>query len=374
MQATQAEKPSTKKTIVRMLVTGGLLVVIFGVILPQIIDFNVVWEVIKGLEASDIAKLVAGAIVLWFAQGWVMAAARPGLGVIKGTIAWLSSTCWANLIPIPFDIAVRFGMYRYWGFNTEQFGISTVFSGFWTLFIKLGLPIVAVAAQLSQGRDAPDWLTVIALIGIVALLAAIVVFAGVIRSESFARKVGDIVGRIVNTVLGWFKKPALEGVADRVLTVRENASDTVRSRWLLLSAADLTVIALNVAILVVALRAVGISSEVLSWADVLTGYAVVQLVTVIPITPGGVGVAALAYIFVFTRLANTEASGLSEEVLESTMAAAVFVYRIVTWLLVIPVGFAVQFIWRTLVKRKTGEDPIAVAMSPNPSSAQASAT
>ncbi len=374
MQAAQAEKPSTGKTIGRMLVTGGLLIVIFGVILPQIIDFNVVWEAIKSLEPTDIAKLLAGAIVLWFAQGWVMAAARPGLGVLKGTLGWLSSTCWANLIPIPFDIAVRFGMYRYWGFNTEQFGISTAFSGFWTMFIKLGLPIVAVAAQFSQGRDAPDWLMVIAVIGAVALLGAIVVFAGVIRSESFAQKVGDIVGNMINTVLGWFKKPPLEGVADRVLTVRENASDTVRSRWLLLSAADLTVIAANVVILVIALRAVGVSSDVLSWVDVLTGYAVVQLVTVIPITPGGVGVAALAYIFVFTRLANTEASGLSEEVLESTMAAAVFIYRIVTWLLVIPVGFALQFLWRASVKRKTGEDPIAVAMSGTSSPPQPSGT
>jgi uncharacterized membrane protein YbhN (UPF0104 family) len=117
-----------------------------------------------------------------------------------------------------------------------------------------------------------------------------------------------------------------------------------------------------VVVLTLSLRAVGVSAEVLGWTDVLTGYAIVLLVTVIPITPGGVGVAELTYIFVFTRLADVSASGMSEDLLEATITAGVFVYRIATWLLVIPVGFALQFLWRWRVRRSTGEDPVAVAL------------
>lgn len=366
MEAIEPQGTSKRGPLIRGLVTIGILVVIFGVIFPGLVDFDLVWEAIKSLDVSDIAKILAGTVVLWICQGWVFAAARPGLGLWRGTLAWLGSTCWANLIPIPFDIAVRFGMYRYWRFTVEEFGISTALSGFWTLFIKLGLPAVAVLARLAAGQENPGWLVALAVIGAVVLVVAVVLLVGIIRSQGFAEAVGRIGSSIINKVLGWIKRPPVEGVGDRVLDLRANASDTIRSRWLLLSVADAAVVAANVVLLTMCLRAVGVSAEVLGWTDVLTGYAIVLLVTVIPLTPGGVGIAELAYIAVFSQLADTSATDMSEDLLEATITAGVFVYRIVTWLLVIPVGFALQALWRWRVRRTTGEDPIKVAVSGRP--------
>jgi hypothetical protein len=110
IQPTPAEKPNKTRAIVQSVITISLLVVIFGFVLPELIDFNVVWAAIKDLSFGEVTALLAGAAFLWFTLGWEFAAARPGLGIPRGTLAWLSSTCWANIIPLPFDIPVRFGM------------------------------------------------------------------------------------------------------------------------------------------------------------------------------------------------------------------------------------------------------------------------
>ena len=90
--------------------------------------------------------------------------------------------------------------------------------------------------------------------------------------------------------------------------------------------------------LLVAVRAVGISQDEIGWAEVLAAFAFVRLISAIPITPGGLGVVELG-------LTAALASGQSSAV-ASQAAAAVLLYRALTFLLPIPVGVGCYLYWR----------------------------
>jgi uncharacterized protein (TIRG00374 family) len=90
------------------------------------------------------------------------------------------------------------------------------------------------------------------------------------------------------------------------------------------------------AVLVVALRDVGVSDAEVSWAQVLAVFAFARLATAIPLTPGGLGFVEGVLV---TGLVG--AGGDPAEV-----AAAVVVYRALTWALPILVGVGCYVWWR----------------------------
>ena len=88
--------------------------------------------------------------------------------------------------------------------------------------------------------------------------------------------------------------------------------------------------------LLVALRDVGLSDAEVSWAEVLAVFAFARLATAIPLTPGGLGFVEGVLV---TGLVG--AGGDPDEV-----AAAVVVYRALTWALPIVIGIACYLWWR----------------------------
>ena len=73
--------------------------------------------------------------------------------------------------------------------------LSVLVTGIWNNSVKLGTPIVALAILAVQGEDGGGRV-VAALVGIAGLVAAVVIFALVLRSEDFARRGGpDGAGR-----------------------------------------------------------------------------------------------------------------------------------------------------------------------------------
>jgi hypothetical protein len=65
----------------------------------------------------------------------------------------------------------------------------------WNSFIKLAMPVLALALVLLQG-GAGGGRVLAALVGIAGLVTAIVVFALMLRSEDQARRFGLLAGRI----------------------------------------------------------------------------------------------------------------------------------------------------------------------------------
>jgi uncharacterized membrane protein YbhN (UPF0104 family) len=73
-------------------------------------------------------------------------------------------------------------------------------------------------------------------------------------------------------------------------------------------------------------------------------FALVQGLTVIPLTAGDAGVSEVAYIGLLTAAAG------SEHV--NSISAGVIIFRLLTWILIIPVGLFVLVLWRRSVSRQ----------------------
>ena len=121
-------------------------------------------------------------------------------------------------------------------------------------------------------------------------------------------------------------------------TQRATSLDYIRDKWVLTSGATVLTILTKCSLLVMSLRFVGIPGDDLGWAAIFAVFALVAGLTMIPITPGAAGVAEVGLVGMLAPLAG---SAFVNEV-----AAGVLIYRMLTWLLLIPTGFGALLVWR----------------------------
>jgi len=99
--------------------------------------------------------------------------------------------------------------------------------------------------------------------------------------------------------------------------------------------------------MVVAMRTMGVNEQELPVSVIVTVVALVFVITVLPISPGGAGVPDLLYITFFTAYAgDADANAIS---------AAVILFRAFQWFLPIP------FAWGLLARSRRGKSLLPTA-------------
>jgi uncharacterized membrane protein YbhN (UPF0104 family) len=254
----------------------------------------------------------------------------------------------SNTLPAggAIGVGVSIAMLTSWGFRIGSIGRSAVVSGIWNNFVKLGMPVLALALLALEGGITPARLAAAA-VGIAVLVGAVVVFGLLLRSDRLARAMGRGVGRIVDRVRRLLRKDPIGGWGDRASDFRTDTVGLLRHRWLWLTVATLVSHISLYLVLLVALRNVGVSQEELSWIAVLAAFAFVRLISALPLTPGGVGVVELGYAAVMTI-------GL-DDITSAQVVAAILLFRGVTYLLPIPLGLISYVFWRTNKSWKMSE-------------------
>jgi uncharacterized protein (TIRG00374 family) len=230
---------------------------------------------------------------------------------------------------------MTYGMLGSWGYSRSRTTTAVLVSGVWNSFIKLGMPVLALALVLLQG-GAGGGRVFAALVGIAGLVAAIVVFALMLRSEEQARRFGLLAGRVATRLLRLVRRPPATGWELATVKFRDRTLELVEHRWLAITVTSLISHLSLYLVLLVCLRDVGVSNAEVGWAEVLAVFAFARLVTAIPITPGGAGLVEAALI------AGLVGAGGDK----SQVAAAVLIYRALTWALPILVGIACYLWWR----------------------------
>jgi uncharacterized membrane protein YbhN (UPF0104 family) len=180
-------------------------------------------------------------------------------------------------------------MFVSWGLSRSRTTVAVLVSGVWNSFIKLGLPVLALALVLLQG-GAGGGRVIAALLGIAGLVGAIVVLALMLRSEEAACRFGVLAGRVASRVLRMFGRPPVAGWELATMKFRSRTIDLVEHRWIAITVTSLVSHVSLYLVLLVALRDVGVSNAEVSWAEVLAVFAFARLATAIPFTPGGAGV------------------------------------------------------------------------------------
>ena len=334
----------------------ALVVGIFAFAFPQFASYGDVWTEISAMTWLEVATLLAVALWNLVTYWFVLTAVMPGLTYPQAAVSNQGSTAVANTLPGGGAIAVgvTYAMYRSWGFSKSAFALAAVVSGVWNNFAKLGMPVLALALLALEGEITTTRL-IAAVAGIGVLLATIAVWALFLYKESLARRIGGWIGRMVSRLRRLFRKPPVQDWGEEGVRFRREALGLLESRWLRLTVSTVVSHVSLYVVLLVTLRHVGVGEPVLSWIQVLAVFAFIRLVSALPVTPGGVGVVELG-LTVGLQVA-ADFTGVSETVFEAKIAAAVLVFRAITYLLPVPLGAISYLIWRSNTSWRVSAPP-----------------
>lgn len=323
--------------VVRLALSAAIVVGIFAFAIPQIADYSDVLSTLSDLTPIELGSLVAATIFNLFTYWLVNMSALPGLSLWRSAILTQTTTSVANTLPAGGAVAVglTYTILASWGFDTQAVALYVGVTGLWNVFMKLALPVVALALLAFAGGASPALVTA-AVIGLVALVIALVLFSLVLWKKEFARRIGDTLGRIVSTLRKPFRRAPLEGWGEAAVDFRKRTIALVVRRWPALTA---TTILSHLAlwfVLLLSLRHVGVSEQEVSAVATLAVFAFGRLITALPITPGGLGVVELGYIGGLVAAGGDRAH----------VVAAVLLFRVLTYVVQIPLGGLTYLAWR----------------------------
>jgi len=282
----------------------------------------------------------------------------PSIRLREAAVVNLGSNAVANTLPAGGALAmgVSWAMLSSWGVSTAEYVLYTLVSGIWNVFARLGLPILALVILATAKRPGAD-LIAAAAAGLV-LLAALAAGLGLLmRSESFAVRAGRALQVALVTVCRVARRPASFDIPGSLLSFRDRAGALIVARgWRI----TVTTAASNLTlwlVLLACLRGVGLSQAEVPWQTSLAAFSFVRLLTVLPITPGGLGITELGLI---ATLAAGHRDG-------AQVTAAVLLYRAATYLPPIPLGVIACLTWQhapRLIHAKLADAGQPAEMSP----------
>jgi putative heme transporter len=330
---------------VRVALSLGLAAALLFGVMPQLADASEVWSVLRGLSTGWSLVLLAGAMWNIATYQFVMMSALPGLSMGKAFVAGQLSTALANTLPAGavVGIGVTYTVLRSFGHGTRSIAVAATLTGVWNTFVKLGLPVVALALLAFTGATSQA-LVVTAAIGLAILLVVLVLGGLTLSSEPLALRIGDGTARLASRVLGMLGRSPATGWGERLARFQRESIGLLRARWGLLTAATVVSHLSLFLMLLLSLRAVGIDADAVTAIEALGVFAFVRLVTALPLTPGGLGVVELGMAG-----ALGVAGGPQAEVV-----AAVLLYRGLTYALQVPLGVFSYVVWRRSQRAHAG--------------------
>jgi hypothetical protein len=301
------------------------------------LDLGQIVDAVTSLEDADIISLGAMWILWVAAQGLLTASLVPGLAVRHGVVAFLGPASITSIVPGPSDLPIRYRMLTSWGRTTAEATLAVAAGGIFSIGIKLVLPVIAAIGLVVSDAPMSDTLqTVVTICLIVGL--GVTLLAVVLGSERRTERAGRLIAPIWTRVLRLLRKPKPDDLPGQMVAARANALQTLRDRWLIASWATVLTSATKFALLLMCLRFMGVGEGELGWTEVFVVFALVQGLTVLPITAGDAGVSEIAYIGLLTAAAGSE--------YVNQITAAILVFRVLTWLLIIPVGLGTLGLWK----------------------------
>lgn len=307
------------------------------------LDFDEVRATLAGLSDADFVALAA-VWVIWIAsQGLQTASMIRQLPVRRGILAYLGPASVSMIIPGPSDLPVRHRMFRSWGIDPATSTLSVAAGGVFTIGIKLVLPVMAAAVLVVSEtpiEGTTRLVVIIATVVAVGLVAAVLFLV----SDTWSRRLSTLIGRIWGATLRLLRRPQPPDLNARLLEARANAIGKLRERWHIAAWSTVLTAFTKYALLLLCLRLCGVSEDAVSWSEVFVAYGIVQGLTVFPITPGDVGVSEIALIGLLGAYAGPD--------FVNQVTAGVLLFRIVTWLMIMPIGWTTLFVWQFGLRRR----------------------
>lgn len=322
-----------------------VLVVLFGWVLPQFIDYEAVWDEISQLDLPTILLLsVLGVASSWF-EAALYTALIPGIGYLAGWRAFLGGNTVAGFAPSPWDIVVRYAMYRGFGVEGSVAGASVVVGGGFQITFAIVAPVAVLVYWVATGH-ATERGKVIAALAVAAIAGAVLLLASILSRERIALSIGGFLQRAANRVPPRWRRSVPEDLVGATIDFRRLLIRTLASRWWVSAAYLLTMHAIRYLGMLYLFRELGIGQRTVSAGELLAVYTIGVMMSLLPIVPAGLGAVELTYIW----LLAADDPGLADLV-----AAATFTHRVFFWLLPIVIGIFPLFRWMTGARRSLAD-------------------
>jgi putative heme transporter len=334
-----------RRLAVRALLAVAVVAIVYLGLLPKLVDIGQVGTTLRAMTWLELVTLLAAAA--WNLGSYLLPqlAALPGLTPRQAALESHASTAVGNLLPAgqAVGLGVTWRFYTSYGFGRPEIALSLLVQGVWNNFVKLGMPIVALGLLVATG-DAAGELAPAAVVGVALFLLALSGFAFGLSSDRRAARLGGALATAASPLRRLARRRGRPAWERGAVAFRTQAVALLRRRWHWLSLTTLASHLSLFVVLVLALRHVGVAEAEVSWVEALAAFALIRLLSAVPVTPGGLGVIELGLAAALV-LAGGE---------EAPVVAAVLVFRMLTLLLPIPLGGLTWWLWR----RAEGGSPV----------------
>ena len=338
MGEASAAGPSRRSIVARIALLAAIIVVVFVVVLPRLVDVDAVLDAFAKLSGGQLAVLSVATLLAYVANAGPARALVPGLSWIRAVASDLAGRAVASTIPGPSDVAMKSFLYAKWGLPSGPANAGLALASLFEPLSSLALPVIAIVGVLLAGGQATDRAILLTVVSVILLALAAAVLTAIVRSESLARRLGSWIDRAAGWVSDRLGRTAPTGIVDGVLGFRARSKDLLTQRGAIGFGAAIAAKLGWFVVFEVALIAVGLPPEVLSPGAVLAAMAIVGVVALVPITPGAVGVSEVAYIGLLSSVAGPGN--------EEAVTAGVLLFRIAQWFGPIPIGWILVLLIR----------------------------
>jgi uncharacterized membrane protein YbhN (UPF0104 family) len=312
-----------------------VLVLLFGVVLPQYIDYEDVWEAITTLDGEAVLLVSALGIVSSWLESAIYTVLIPGLGFGPGWKAFLGGNTVAGFAPAPWDILVRYAMYRGFGVEGARAGASVIVGGGFQITFAIVAPVLVLLYLVVSGEATEQGMVMTAL-AMAAVVGAVLLIALVLRRKRIAIRIGILLQRTADWIFPKLRQPVPQEVVRSTVDFRQLLIRTLASRWWISALFLLSMHVVRYFGMLYLFREMGIGPRVVPASELLGVYAVGILMALLPVVPAGLGAVELTYVWLLAA---------DDPRLADRVAAATFTHRIFFWLLPILIGIFPLVAW-----------------------------
>ncbi len=299
----------------------AVIAVVFLVILPRIADYGEVWRFVRGVSWPWLVVIIGAAAINVITFAPPLMAALPGIRFRPALAVTLASTASTYVAPggPALGMTLSFAMLRGWGFCGRAVTVAVTVTAVWNQFVTFGMSALSLGLlTLSGGRQ--PLLQTAALIGFLVFLGSVGGFAVVLSSARQARTAGDLMARVATALLRLGRRGGVTWSGESFVRFRADTFDLLRRRWHVLTIATLLGHLTVYLVLIVTLRALGVTGGEVSLAESFAAWTLARVIAAIPITPGGFGTVELGLTSALVLFGGPT----------SEVVTAVLVYRFLT--------------------------------------------
>jgi uncharacterized membrane protein YbhN (UPF0104 family) len=295
------------------------------------IDWPAVWGAI-GLVPLTAAALLALLLLLRQALNAIpLARFVPGLSLPQSMQNDLAAFLVGTVAPPPADVVLRVSMFRSWDIDPVE-GMAGVTLNMLTFYaVRFVAPAFGLAFLAFHEVDSGQvWAAAASTAAALAILAGLV-------SLSRGDRLAAVIGRAAGSVAGRFRASVEPSSWSRaVVEFRAKVGDRVSSGVGPSLVALVAMLAAEAAMLLVAIRAVGLSSGALPFTLVVGSFLLAYPLTLFPLM--GLGILDAAVVAALTSWAGSA--------YEAQIVGGLIVWRVTSLLAPYPLGLAALLSWR----------------------------